>query len=238
MDVIDMDSVADIVFQLKWNSQHAAHNECYAARGINLWRDWLPDNVRRSLIGKRSWEHAAVSFSAGELFGSDGGHLKIDRKQFSRNPKAGRFYPKGCLSDLPGVFPQNMQPIRCVGVNNGHMDVDIAHPLALQPLSLSMTARRQAPEHHVGSPQSSAPPTRAAAQAPRVPAPTTRQSLARKQLLRSNPGMVIDRSWASLFRPVLMASRCYCESSALMTGDHPRVPWAIVIFPLLERFLG
>ena len=139
MDVIDMDSVADIVFQLKWNSQHAAHNECYAARGVNLWRDWLPDNVRQSLIGKRSWEYAAVGFSPGELFGSDGGYLKIARKQFSRDPKAGRFYPKGSLNDLPGVFPQNMQPVRCVGINNGHMEVDIAHPLSLHPLSLSMT---------------------------------------------------------------------------------------------------
>lgn len=139
MDVIDLNSVADIVFQLKWDSKHAAHNECYAARGVNLWRDWLPDNVRRSLIGKRSWEHVTVSFSPGELFGNNGGQLKIDRRQFSRDPKAGRFYPKGCLSDLPGVFPQNMQPFRCVGVNNGHMEVNIAHPLSDHPLSLSMT---------------------------------------------------------------------------------------------------
>ncbi len=146
MNLIDIDSVADIVFQLKWNSQFAAHNECYSARGVNLWRDWLPDTVRRSLIGRRSWEHAAVDFSPGELFGNDGGHLKIDRRKFSRKPKAGRFYPKGCLSDLPGVFPQNMQPIRCVGINNGHMEIDIAHPLALHPLSLSMTVGQVSPK--------------------------------------------------------------------------------------------
>ncbi len=146
MDLINMDSVADIVFQLKWNSQHAAHSECYAARGVNLWRDWLPDTVRRSLIGRRPWEHAAVNFSPGELFGNDGGHLSVNRRQFSRDPKAGRFYPKGCLSDLAGVFPQNMQPIRCVGVNNGHMEVDIGHPLALQPLSLSMTVGQVSPK--------------------------------------------------------------------------------------------
>jgi SAM-dependent methyltransferase len=146
MDIIDMDKVADIVFQLKWNSQHAAHNECYAARGVNLWRDWLPETVRQSLLNKRSWEHAAVNFSPGELFGSNGGHLKIDRGQFSRDPKAGRFYPKGCLSDLPGVFPQNMQPIRCIGVNNGHMEIDLAHPLSLQPLSLSMTVGQVSPK--------------------------------------------------------------------------------------------
>ena len=148
MDAIDLDSMADIVFQLKWNSQHAAHSECYAARGVNLWRDWLPDTVRRSLIGKRSWEKAAVNFSAGALFGNAGGQLKVNRRLFSRDPKAGRFYPKGCLSDLPGVFPQNMQPIRCVGVNNGHMEVDIAHPLALEPLDLSMTIGQVSPKEN------------------------------------------------------------------------------------------
>lgn len=139
MNVIDLDSIADIVFQLKWDSRQATHSECYAARGVNLWRDWLPENVRRSLIGKRSWEHTSVNFSAGELFGANGGRLNVDRKQFSKNPKAGRFYPKGYINNLPGVFPQNMQPFRCVSVKNGHMEIDVGHPLSAHPLSLSMT---------------------------------------------------------------------------------------------------
>ena len=42
METINIDSIADIVFQLKWTSEHADHREYYAARGINLWRDWLP----------------------------------------------------------------------------------------------------------------------------------------------------------------------------------------------------
>ena len=139
MNVIDLNSVADMVFQLKWDSKHASHNECYAARGVNLWRDWLPDNVRQAVMGKRAWEHENVCYTPGELFGSNGGPLTIDRRRFSMAPRSGRFYPKGCLSGIPGVFPQNMQPFRCVGVNNGQMDVDMAHPLALHPLTLSMT---------------------------------------------------------------------------------------------------
>jgi SAM-dependent methyltransferase len=139
MDTIGVESVADIVFQLKWNSRYAAHSECYAARGVNLWRDWLPENVRRSLMGKRAWEKVSIDFSAGELFGSNDGPLKIDRGQFSMVPKTGRFYPKGRLSGLPGIFPQNMQPFRCVGINNGHMEIDLTHPLSPYPLSLSMT---------------------------------------------------------------------------------------------------
>ena len=139
MDAIDLNSVVDIVFQLKWASQHASHNECYAARGVNLWRDWLPENVRQAVMGKRAWEQASASFAPGELFGSNGGPLKIDRRQFSMAPRTGRFYPKGRLSGLVGVFPQNMQPFRCVEINNGYLDVDMAHPLALHPLTLSMT---------------------------------------------------------------------------------------------------
>ena len=139
METIDLNSVADIVFQLKWRSKEASHTECYAARGVNLWRDWLPESVRQAVLGKQAWEKADVAFTPGELFGSNGGHLKIDRKRFNLDPRSGRFYPKGQLSDLPGVFPQNMQPFRCVGVNNGHMEVDMAHPLALHALSLTMT---------------------------------------------------------------------------------------------------
>lgn len=139
MNAIDMDSVVDIFFQLRWNSRKASHNEGYAARGVNLWRDWLPENVRRSLIGKHPWETVSVDFTSGELFGKNEGPLKISRQRFSMVPRLGRFYPKGFLSDLPGVFPQNIQPFRCIGVNNGHMEVDLAHPLAGHPLRLDMT---------------------------------------------------------------------------------------------------
>lgn len=140
MDQIELESIADIVFQLKWNSQNASHKECYAARNVNLWRDWLPDSVRQTILGKRAWEQCHLNFSPGELFGNNGGQLKIDRKQLSMPPRSGRFYPKGRLSGIDGVFPQNMQPFRCVGINNGHLQIDMSHPLAGHPLALTMTA--------------------------------------------------------------------------------------------------
>jgi len=139
MNAINMNSVVDIFFQLRWNSGNAAHNEGYAARGVNLWRDWLPDNVRRSLIGKQPWEKISVDFTPGELFGKNQMPIKIHRHRFSKTPQPGRFYPKGVLDGLPGVFPQNIQPFRCVSLNNGHMQVDLSHPLADHPLNLNMT---------------------------------------------------------------------------------------------------
>ncbi|MBI9083524.1 MAG: methyltransferase domain-containing protein [Desulfobacterales bacterium] len=139
MDIIDLNSVTDIALQLKWKSNTASHFESYAARGVSLWRDWLPDGVSQAVTGKRAWEKASVDLAPGELFGKNGRPIKVDRRRFSLAPQAGRFYPKGRLSGLPGVFPQNIQPFRCVGVSNGHLDVDMDHPLSPYPLFLSMT---------------------------------------------------------------------------------------------------
>ena len=139
MNVIDINSIADIVFQLKWNSGVADHTECYAARGVNLWRDWLPESIRKALLGRQAWEKISVSFPPQALFGNPDPPINIDRKRFAMSPQAGRFYPKGRISGLPGVFPQNMQPFRCVGLNNGHMSVDISHPLGARPLTIGAT---------------------------------------------------------------------------------------------------
>jgi len=139
MDHINSDSIADIYFQLKWKSLYATHTEGYAAQSVNLWRDWLPEPIDGALAGKQAWEQARVEIEPGSLFGSNGGPLTIDRKRFAMDAQAGRFYPKGRLQGITGVFPQNMQPFRCVGINNGNMDVDLSHPLASQPLTLSMT---------------------------------------------------------------------------------------------------
>ena len=139
MKSIDMDSMADIVFQLRWDSRDASHNECYAARGVNLWRDWLPEKVNRALLGRHALDKLTLGFAPDELFGNNGGPIKVDRQRFAMEPKAGRFYPRGRLSGLPGVFPQNMQPLRCTAVNNGHMEVDLSHPLASYALHLTMT---------------------------------------------------------------------------------------------------
>jgi FKBP-type peptidyl-prolyl cis-trans isomerase 2 len=139
METIDHNSAVDIAFQLKWKSRNAHHVEGYAARNVNLWRDWLPKEVHQVLLGRQSWEQVQVHFEPGALFSANGGPQTITRKQFSMSPQIGRFYPKGRLSGLTGVFPQNMQPFRCVEVNNGQMDVVLTHPLAGKPLEISMT---------------------------------------------------------------------------------------------------
>ena len=111
MDHIDSDSIADIYFQLKWESLYATHTEGYAAQNVNIWRDWLPEPVGSALIGKQAWEQARLEIEASTLFGSNDGPLTIDRRRFAMKPQAGRFYPKGRLSGLTGVFPQSFRDL-------------------------------------------------------------------------------------------------------------------------------
>jgi SAM-dependent methyltransferase len=54
-------------------------------------------------------------------------------------PRVGRFYPKGILKDIPGIFSANREPFRCLQLNNGHITVDLGHPLADKNLSLTVT---------------------------------------------------------------------------------------------------
>jgi hypothetical protein len=71
--------------------------------------------------------------------------MEIKRKQFDQDslgnhmtgPQLGRFYPKGLLKDVSGVFRKNIAPFRCVGINNGNLSVDFNHPLAGKNLRLS-----------------------------------------------------------------------------------------------------
>jgi len=139
MNVIDSNSKADIVFQLQWQSREASHTECYAAGDVNLWRDWLPESVREALMGRRALDKVSLDFPVGVLFGNGKGPETIDRRRFSMEARRGRFYPQGRLSGLPGVFPQNRQPFRCVGIENGHLTVDRSHPLARHPMTLDIT---------------------------------------------------------------------------------------------------
>ena len=75
--------------------------------------------------------------------GSKSGKLKIvgfDRRYREgvlTEPRVGRFYPKGTLRGFTGIFRENVQPFRCVGLNNGNLTVDFNHPLAGRDLQIS-----------------------------------------------------------------------------------------------------
>ena len=147
---------ADIHFQMKWNSAEAIHTEVYEANNVNFWRDCLPKELYKELESKSVGETAQIDFTAGSIVPvyEPRKTFKVKGTQFNRSfipdkeiqPRMGRFYPKGLLKGVAGIFPQNLQPFRCVGVENGHLKVDLNHPLANKPIQIKAFVKETRPK--------------------------------------------------------------------------------------------
>lgn len=156
MKAIDIDSVVDLFFQLKWKSDRATHTDCYQANGVSMWRDILPLDLHKQLMGCKQGDNIVLDFAAGEVIQNfeESNLLELKRSQFKpfqdgnghTTPQLGRFYPKGFLKDMAGIFKDNLSPFRCVGLNNGHISVDLNHPLAGKDLQLSTIVGKVKPK--------------------------------------------------------------------------------------------
>ena len=143
---------ADIHFQMKWRSLEAIHTEEYEANNVNFWRDCLPKEIYNKLGSKSVGQTVQIDFTPGSIVPKYDLRktFEIKREQFNRrfvpnkeiNPGMGRFYPKGLLKGVAGVFPQNLQPFRCVGIENGHLKVDFNHPLANKQIQIKAFVKR------------------------------------------------------------------------------------------------
>ena len=144
---INSDSIVDLIFFLKWKSSVADHTDGYQASRVNIWRDLLPPVLLAAMKDKEAGERLQVRFKKGDIVAAftDQNLFSVKRNQFDRRfrqgvvtePRVGRFYPRGLLKGIDGVFSVNVQPFRCVGLNNGHIKVDFNHPLAGKDLDLS-----------------------------------------------------------------------------------------------------
>jgi SAM-dependent methyltransferase len=156
MNTINTNSKVDLLFQLKWKSGHVTHTDCYQANQVNMWRDIFPEALREQLLVSQAGDNVVLKFRSGESIPAfKARHLKqIKRSQFTAantdalaiRPQVGRFYPKGILKDIPGIFRDNRTPFRCVGINNGHLSVDFNHPLADKDILLSAIVGRIEPK--------------------------------------------------------------------------------------------
>jgi FKBP-type peptidyl-prolyl cis-trans isomerase 2/SAM-dependent methyltransferase len=144
---IDSDSTVDMVFHLKWKSDGVAHTDGYQASRINIWRDYIPPSLLEEINGKQAGESFKLQLTSNDFIQEYAKQslFQIKNRQFDpqstlgakANPAVGRFYPKGILKSVAGVFSANVQPFRLVHVNNGNMMVDFNHPLAGKELILS-----------------------------------------------------------------------------------------------------
>jgi len=145
---ITTDSKVDLIFHLKWKSAFASHTDGYQASRVNIWRDLIPPALLDELMGKEAGDRLQVPLEEGKDLKpfEDRNLVTIDNSRFDRHfrkgeltqPRMGRFYPKGMLKGFPDIYRVNLNPFRCVGLNNGNMTVDFNHPLAGKDLQLSV----------------------------------------------------------------------------------------------------
>ena len=145
---VTSESIVDLIFHLKWKSSSAVHTDGYQASQVNIWRDFLPPALLDTLMDRELGERLQLPLKDGnsvEAFANKN-LMKVKSSQFDRyfnhngitEPRLGRFYPKGMLKGVAGIFKANTQPFRCIGLSNGHMTVDLNHPLAGRDLNLSV----------------------------------------------------------------------------------------------------
>lgn len=139
-NTINRDSLADIEFQLRWQSTAARHKEVWFTKW-NFWRGMLPPGMEAALMGRGKGERVTLNYPATDrlLPGATAISIRRDRFDESRaHPRYGRFYPLGLISGLYGVFPGNIRPFRVKGLDEEVLQVDTGHPLA--GYDLEMTA--------------------------------------------------------------------------------------------------
>jgi SAM-dependent methyltransferase/FKBP-type peptidyl-prolyl cis-trans isomerase 2 len=142
-------AMAALRFDLDWACELAHHTETLFAGKLNLWRDILPPEIEHQIMGQPVGHRAAHAFAPGELIPAHQEaeikrvrHAQFDRRFAGRGtiqPRAGRFYPRGMLEGVEGVYRADRQPFRIAEVTTEGLLADLNNPLAGRPLALGCT---------------------------------------------------------------------------------------------------
>jgi len=148
MTVIDRDCFATLEFELDWNSEFASHKERYLAKKVNIWRDVFPPGMEERLIGLEPGGVASMDYTPGDAVPKhrENSILNLHQERFRPerkaqadfNPGLGRFYPKGVLTRLTGIYPSNYFPFRVIEVNPEGFLADLNNPLAWYTFRVSV----------------------------------------------------------------------------------------------------
>lgn len=147
MKRISKHSLAAVEFQLRWESEHGIHTDCIFAGKVDPSWDILPKRLLEQMMDSTEGDRVRVHGDAGEILPpyDPSKRFSVKREQFESNfspeaaihPRRGRFYPKGFLKGVPGVFKTNREPFRCVEIDDSGILVDFNHPLAGKRLEVA-----------------------------------------------------------------------------------------------------
>ncbi|ABW67344.1 methyltransferase domain-containing protein [Desulfosudis oleivorans] len=146
MKSITPDALASIEFEMAWNHGNVSHTDTYLARKVNFWRDFFPNGFCEAMTGRQPGDIVDLEISSDLLVPRhDPGLVKtVVLNQFNGNrdnghdivPAYGRFYPKGRLTGMPGIFKDNVAPFRFLETEGTRFYADLNHPLAGKPVQM------------------------------------------------------------------------------------------------------
>ena len=149
--IIHEKAVASIQFSLSWQNSAIFHTDCFFAGKVNFYRDIFPKKITDLFMGKRSGDAIESPSIMKEIVSpyEQDNEFSIEQKQFDRlyaapdkiEPRFGRFYPKGLLKAIPGIFKGNSEPFRCTGISDATITVDFNHPLSPRDGNLTMVIK-------------------------------------------------------------------------------------------------
>jgi SAM-dependent methyltransferase len=156
-------ALATMDFSLTWEHGGIRHTDSTHAQRVNFWRDILPPGLYRHLVDAPGEGPVTLDYPAGTVLPPQTpslvyrvapGHIRRDRfPGLTIEPRCGRFYPRGILRGVPGVFEENINPFRCTALTADALEADLNHPLSGRPLRLHAEVRGMRPkyEEHGGT---------------------------------------------------------------------------------------
>lgn len=133
-------AMAAMTLTLTWHSERVHHTDSLVIPKVNMWRDIFPQDLEAQLLGRTVGNEVTATFQPGVLTTAAKPDmcLAIPKLAFNRhlqsrtaiNPNAGRFYPKGFIAGVKGIFSQDITPFRVTAVDAEHLMIDLNHPLA------------------------------------------------------------------------------------------------------------
>jgi SAM-dependent methyltransferase len=145
-DTVESKSILDARIGIRWQGVDCQFTDWSYLQNINLWRDYLPQQIESKLPGSHCGDEVSETFVAGDLLEDRARSQlhRVKREQFQPptkglseiSPCLGRFYPKDFFQHIDGIYEGNKFPCRITQVDNNFIDVDMNHPLAGKSIEL------------------------------------------------------------------------------------------------------
>ena len=157
------DSLATMEFSVNWEHDGIRHSDCQYAQRVNFWRDILPPKLCEAMVRETAIQTVQVDFQPGGVLPLRNEAVihqvsyqcvgRLKGSDMAIEPRFGRFYPRGILRGVPGVYSENIQPFRCLGLASDRLAADFNHPLSGKKLGIRVGIRDLRPkfEEHGGT---------------------------------------------------------------------------------------